>query len=73
MFVWHDVFNTLYFPFVPAFKVHPPSFKLGVWIKSLLFELLLVLRTSKEQPCLWLCILYLLYYSGIKQVSTYFE
>ena len=36
-----------------------------------LLELLLVLTTSREQPCCWLCILYLFCYSAIKQVSAY--
>ena len=50
-----------------------PSSKVWFWIKILLelLELLLVLTTSREQPCCWLCILYLFCYSAIKQVSTY--
>ena len=50
-----------------------PSSKVWFWIKFLLelLELLLVLTTSREQPCCWLCILYLFCYSAIKQVSAH--
>ena len=44
-----------------------------VWIKILIIWAAntLVLTTSREQPCWWLCILYLCSYSAIDQVSAY--
>ena len=65
MLVWHDVCTSC--------LCLRPSSKVWFWIKILLelLELLLVLTTSREQPCCWLCILYLFCYSAIKQVSAY--
>ena len=56
-----------------AMNYLPTIFEGVIVIKILveLLELLLVLTTSREQPCCWLCILYLFCYSAIKQVSAY--
>lgn len=50
-------------------KFHRPS-NLWVWIKILFIELLLVLRTWREQPCCLLCIVFLFSFSAIIQVSA---
>ena len=70
--VYHEVFSTVYFLLVPAFKCHRllifPSCESG---ERYLFQLLLfVPTTQRKQPCCWLCILYLCSYSATKQVST---
>ena len=69
MFVWHDLFSTA----TSRLCLRSSSIddlKLWVWIKILFIELLLVLRILREQPCCWLCIVYLFSYSAIIQVSA---
>ena len=72
MLSWHEILTDFRLNF-PAFDQLCSSFirtPLSLITPFRLIELLLVRRTTQEQPCYYFCIFYLSPYSAIKQVSA---